>query len=222
MTILLILGLLGSFATGHYLGKRGRAAAVAGVILGFAGVCVRLVFHYYPDIEWRWFPWEAYADVRGAWWLGFSFLILGAGRWLMTNPRNRRAVTGLVAVLGVWGVFTVVAGAVYDPSGLTGAPGRVGNCYQTSDWSCGAAAAATLVSREGVNAAEAEMARFCGSNPWQGTDEFMILRGLRRKLAGTGLRPILIRTDLKGLRSLGRPAMAVVRHTWFVDHWVVV
>ncbi|MFH1024983.1 MAG: hypothetical protein V1809_16505, partial [Planctomycetota bacterium] len=47
-------------------------------------------------------------------------------------------------------------------------------------------------------------------------------RGLRRKLAGTGLRPILIRTDLKGLRSLGRPAMAVVRHTWFVDHWVVV
>src|SRR5206468_5816059 len=68
---------------------------------------------------------------------------------------------------------------------LQGSPGMDGVCRQTSDYSCGAAAASTFLARLGIAADEQEMATRCGTTPWLGTDEFYACRGLREKLAGT-------------------------------------
>jgi ABC-type bacteriocin/lantibiotic exporter with double-glycine peptidase domain len=66
------------------------------------------------------------------------------------------------------------------------------------------------------------MVFLCGTTALTGTDEFGVCRGLWSKLAGTGARVRVVRDDWDGLLRRQLPAMAVVAHSFLVDHWVVV
>ena len=78
---------------------------------------------------------------------------------------------------------------------------RRGVCLQTSDASCSAAAAATLLRERGIDATEAEMARLCLTRG-AGTPMLGLYRGLKLKTAGTAYEVEPFHTDLTGLRSL--------------------
>jgi len=94
-----------------------------------------------------------------------------------------------------------------------GAPPELGNrwtrgvCLQTSDASCSAAAAATLLHAEPyhIESTEQEMARLClthgsGSRA-DGTTMFGLYRGLKLKTAGTPWKPVPFHESLEALQK---------------------
>lgn len=75
-------------------------------------------------------------------------------------------------------------------------------CVQTSEKSCAAACAATLLRLHGIRATEPEMAGLCltrRGTPWQ-----VLYRGLKLKTAGTPWDVAVVYGSFDDLRSLGR------------------
>lgn len=79
-------------------------------------------------------------------------------------------------------------------------------CLQTTNATCGAAAAATLLNSVGIASNESEMTRLCFTT-WRGTPLHGVIGGLARKTEGTPWRVKVMKTDLKSLLQLGRPAI---------------
>lgn len=82
-----------------------------------------------------------------------------------------------------------------------------GTCLQTTNHTCSAACAATLLSRVGIQATEQEMAQLCltreGTN-WQG-----LYRGLKLKTAGTPYDVQVCSGDWKQLQAMSQGPMIV-------------
>ena len=117
--------------------------------------------------------------------------------WSVPGPgKLRRAV-----LLGV--LFIVTGRMLYLP--LMGGAPQCGNtwegdvCLQTTDASCAAAAAATLLRHHGVDTTETEMADLCLTR--RGTLRLGLYRGLRLK-APPGRRVEVIRGDVPTLRGV--------------------
>ena len=75
-----------------------------------------------------------------------------------------------------------------------------GVCRQTSQASCSAAAAATLLRAHGIDATESEMARLCLTRE-AGTTMHGLFRGLKLKTKGTAWDAKAFRSDVNGLRG---------------------
>ncbi len=218
--ILLTLLFLGSFALGVWLGRRTKRTVLVATTACLALILPKVVFRYYPNVEYSLLPVDAYSYLR--WWWGFppAFVALGIGVFQMRTTWRRMFVevfAGLLfAMIGSW----LLENAQSDPSALGGRPDKDKVCMQTSTYSCGAAAACTLLAQIGVDSDEGEMAGLCGTSPGWGTDEFQVARGLNAKLPGR--RAVIERTDWESLVALKAPAMATMKLTFLVDHWVVV
>jgi len=78
---------------------------------------------------------------------------------------------------------------------------REGICIQTSQASCSACSAATLLRYHGIPASEAEMAALCLTRS-RGTRPLGLYRGLKIKTRNTRWRVEAFKTDLEGLRSM--------------------
>jgi hypothetical protein len=221
--LLLFVACLG---VGNWLGQK-REEGRDRLALAAAAVCMillvlRAVFRFHPEWDYALLPSDAYAAVRPWWAFPFACVSLGIGTRRMSTRFSRRGVAVCAGLLLVFVASRLAATAAIDPASLTGRPGADGVCRQTTDYSCGAAAAATLLSRIGLEAGEGEMAEACGTTALTGTDEFGVCRGLRRKLAGTGRLPRVVSSDWDDLHGRPLPAMAVVAFSFLVDHWVVV
>jgi hypothetical protein len=221
-TLLALPGFAAAYAAGFRLARRaGRVpAVVAGV--GTSFIVLRAVLRWLPDLDYALLPFDLYAALRPWWAFPFIFVVLGVGTPRMSTPFARRGLAVFAGILYLYAASRLVATAVIDLAEFRGVPGVEGNCGQTTDYSCGAAAAATMLARLGVPSDEREMVLLCGTTALTGTDEFGVCRGLRNKLVGTGSRVGIVRTDWEGLRRRPLPAMAVVAHSFLVDHWVVV
>ncbi len=79
-------------------------------------------------------------------------------------------------------------------------------CLQTTDATCGAAAAATLLNSVGITSDEQEMTGLCFTT-WQGTSLHGVIGGLAKKIEGTPWRVKVLKTDAQSLKQLGRPAI---------------
>ena len=70
-----------------------------------------------------------------------------------------------------------------------------GTCPQTTEYSCSAAAAVTLLARHGIRTTEARMAGLCLTRAGLGTPSLGLYRGLALAMASSNLRPRLIHFD---------------------------
>lgn len=84
-----------------------------------------------------------------------------------------------------------------------------GVCVQTSQASCSAACATTLLKAHGIEATEAELAVLCLTRKW-GTTRHGVYRGLKIKTAGTPYRVEVFHWDLDELRR--KPPGPVLLH----------
>jgi hypothetical protein len=115
-------------------------------------------------------------------WQTILIFILAALAW--SAMQSRRAVrVMLVAVLLILGYWRAVHPLLAVPPPLANRWRGV-VCMQTSDASCSAAAAATLLRRVGIAASEHEMAELCRTTS-DGTSMHGLYRGLKLKLEGT-------------------------------------
>ena len=85
-----------------------------------------------------------------------------------------------------------------------------GVCLQTSQASCSAAAAATLLKAHGIDTNEAEMARLCLTRP-AGTPMHGLYRGLKLKTKDSPWDVGAFRGDLNSLRGEKGPVILSVR-----------
>ena len=79
-------------------------------------------------------------------------------------------------------------------------------CLQTTDATCGAAAAATLLRSAGIRTTEHEMVDLCFTT-WRGTPLHGVIRGLAKKTEGTPWRVKVMNANAAELARLGRPAI---------------
>jgi hypothetical protein len=78
------------------------------------------------------------------------------------------------------------------PEHLTGVAAADGTCLQSTEYSCSAAAAVTLLAHHGIRTTEAQMAALCLTRAGLGTPCLGLSRGLSLATATSPLRPRLI------------------------------
>lgn len=121
-------------------------------------------------------------------------------------PTGRRAmVLAPLLVVCAYRMFVPLAGRPPDCRGQW----NRGVCLQTSDATCSAAAAATLLAHYQIKATEQEMADLCLTRP-AGTYMHGLYRGLKRKTADAPLRVQTFTGDVDGLRERTKDGPVVI------------
>lgn len=216
----LILFLLG-FGLGLWTGKKSERAATWAVAASLLALVAR---HWLtPARELALFPeGTVYLHLRAWWVIPFAMIPLGVGVLRLSTPFARKGIALFAAGLFLAAARPVALTALFDPREVTGQVGPNGVCIQTTDYTCGAAAAAMLLHAHGVEASEAEMATICGTNALTGTDVYSVAIGLRQQLRGSGREVRVVPADWESLLRRREPALATIRYGVLVDHWVMI
>ena len=128
-------------------------------------IALRILWRLYPASEYALFSFDAYVDIRPWWVFAPAMFATGVGAAKMSTKGARIGV-GMVALL-LW----VVSGQrmfltyMLPPEEMKGTADNYGIVRQTTDYTCGAAAAATVLTKLGVPATEREMAHPKGTEP---------------------------------------------------------
>jgi hypothetical protein len=206
VAIVLSVALLAGVGT-YRLAKRGwRWTAVVLAIACAAGLALNVAYLRHSLWPARVLPFSnvtVLGDPNP--WLAAA--LIGAGAALMPGSAARRSV--LLAPLAVLCLWSSYGGFFLGLPPLEERwSGRV--CRQSSQATCGPAAAATLLAAHGVRSSEAEMAKLCLTSV-DGTSSRGVYRGLKLKTRGTNLRvePFFGKTD--DLCKAGGPVLLFVR-----------
>lgn len=216
----LVLFLLG-FGLGLWTGKKSERAATWAVAASLLALVARQWLT--PARELALFPeGTVYLHLRAWWVIPFAMIPLGVGVLRLSTPFARKGIALFAAGLFLAAARPVALTALFDPREVTGQVGPNGVCIQTTDYTCGAAAAAMLLHAHGVPASEAEMALICRTNAFTGTDVYAVAVGLRQKLAGSDREVRVVGADWAALAARRGPSLATIRFGLLVDHWVMI
>ena len=181
-----------------------------------------LVHNFFSELESQLARFSTYAQIH-AWWPFLpASLSLGVATVKMSSVGGRRLIPVMAAALFLMVEQRLWVLATVDHSLFNGRPDEDGVCIQSTDFTCGPAAASTLLTHIGFQTDEKEMAILSGASPLTGTDLFSLCRGLNEKVFDEGYRVSLVRSNWAALREMKIPALASLRDRALVDHWVVV
>lgn len=97
-----------------------------------------------------------------------------------------------------------------------------GVCMQATDYTCGPAAAVTLLRRHGFPAEEADIALRAKAGFYTGVDAPMLVAAVVEKFGATGVTAdTAMNQTIEQLQQAGE-CLAVVPYDTFTDHWVAV
>lgn len=207
---------------GWRLRHRDKDRAVFLILVCLIPILGRVVLVMFPQLEYQVFTHDQYALLRPWWSVPFAIALFTVASPHMSSQSARRGLIGLSIVLWAFGTDRLLATARFDPETMDGVVQADGVCRQTTDYTCGAAAAATLLHHYGVTTNEREMAELCWTNSLTGTDELCVARGLRRKLEDTSLTPFITTATYEDLVTWNEPVAVTIKYQLLVDHWVVV
>lgn len=139
----------------------------------------RLLWH--NTILASWLPYSNLI-VIGNWFPLFLAALAGIVIEMRHLARLRRG--GVVTVLGGFACFAVFLPLIGDVPRCGEQWTSIGDCQQTTPFTCSAASAATLLQMHGIAASEQEMAELCLTR--RGTSWLGLYRGLKLKTQGTG------------------------------------
>lgn len=182
----LAVALIGALALGLFLLSAWVVRPLPARTLNLVSLLIVTCLFYYIRTLWY--------DVHLANWLPFSSLIV-LGNWLPLLAAMLGGVVWQRTRDCVWrrGLSTVALGGTAGYALLFPMLGyvpkcqdhwdRMGNCLQTTRFTCSPACAATMLKAHGIDATEQEMAELCLTR--QGTSWQGLYRGLKLKTAGT-------------------------------------
>jgi len=171
----------------------------------------------------------------------FSWITAGRVRFIilalavtmgLTTPLSRlprkceRLIIGvlMVVVVGWFSVLPFLVPALIKDklSNLKTIVNTNGICYQTTDYTCGPAAAVTALGKLGLAASEGEIAILSHSSPVAGTLPHNLYTALKNRYGADGLKCQYRHFDsIAQLRNAGI-TLAVVRDAFLSDHCVAV
>ncbi len=194
----------------------------------FALIVLRAFFWCFPRVEYLLSNVYAYTVIQTWWYMAAAFLFLGlATARLKPLPKQALVLVCALALFAV-GMQRIASRALFDAAQCLGKPGIDGICPQTTSFTCGAAAASTLLAHLAIESDEREMALLSWTNDWDGTDRFSLCKALHQKLRRTPYRPRLVVADWATLTQQEFPALVIITLRRFsalglgLDHWVVV
>lgn len=171
----------------------------------------------------------------------FTWFILGAKKWFWLSfaiPMVLCVLSMKVSTSSLGRMLRLLAGAAVIKVGilptigpllarqtmaqLTTTVGSDGVCIQSTPYTCGPAAAVTALKRVGVSATESDLAIAFGTSIFTGTPDDVAAQALRDRYGAHGLV-----VEHRYMNSLDEfrdwpSAMAVIRFSTFVDHFVAV
>jgi hypothetical protein len=190
------------------------------ILVAFSVLIRRPEWTVNPMLSWIWLGRWRLALVAGMVSMIFSTLM---PRLPLARERRALGVLVVVSVLyfSVWPSLAVARSRAYLASLVTRwGPGEI--CMQSTDYTCGPAAAVTALRRLGFEAGEGELAVEAGTSPATGTPADVMAHVLNHRFGGQGLRADLRRfRAVEDLRLAGL-TLVVVKFGWWVDHWLVV
>lgn len=160
---------------------RGVRSAFLALSIGWIVINGLLVYDN-PTIT-RWIPWKNMLALGSLQPFAVAMLLGVAWHELPKNVLRRTFVVLLGAGVCFWQSY----GYLLKPTPQTRARWAGVVCKQTTQATCSAAAAATLLKIHGIDTSEAEMARLCLTTA-AGTTKFGLYRGLAMKTEGAGYR----------------------------------
>lgn len=161
------------------------------------------------------------------------FIILALAATMgLTTPLSRlprkceKLIIGVLmaVVVGWFSVLPFLVPALIkdDLSNLKTIVNSNGICFQTTDYTCGPAAAVTALGKLGLAASEGEIAVLSHSSPVAGTLPACLRTALQNRYGADGLKCQYRRFDsIAQLRNAGI-MLAVVRDAFLLDHCVAV
>lgn len=200
------------------LTQKNRGLAAGGLIVAIFSLILRVAFATFRDIEARAVPWDLYPFVEHFWVVPFGGFILGVAAVHLKRRAAQLAALGAGTAAFAWLGVVAFEMTAAPPKPLTGIVSH-GVCLQTSNFSCGPAAAAMWLDDHDVLTTESEMADLSVTDPWYGTSTVGMLRGLHRKMPGAELRLERIETPPAEARG---PWLVVVELSQLLAHWVVI
>jgi predicted double-glycine peptidase len=97
-----------------------------------------------------------------------------------------------------------------------------GFCLQTTNYTCGPAAAVSALARFGIEAQEGEIAVLAYSSPQMGTADDLLGRAIEKRYGSEGIRCSYRYFDSIEQLKHNCPTIAVIKYSFFVDHYVTV
>jgi hypothetical protein len=161
----------------------------------------------------------------------FVILSLAATMGLITPlsrlPRKceKLIICILMTVVVVWfSVFPFLIPALIRGhlANLTTRVDSNGICFQSTDYTCGPAAAVTALRKLGLSAHEGELAVLSHTSPVAGTLPWCLYTALQNRYGAEGLRCQYRRFDSVGQLKHAGATLVVVRDTLLSDHCVAV
>ncbi|MCC9609719.1 cysteine peptidase family C39 domain-containing protein [Blastopirellula sp. JC732] len=175
------------------------AAVVVLAITGYAW------FLWDNEVMSKWLPFSSLM-VLGNWFpIGAAAMAAVVSNRLKDQGARRALPMGAMLCVGGFSAVYLVLGAAPQCGDLWSADGI---CFQTTQKTCSAACAATLLGQYGLPASEQEMAELCFTR--KGTSWKGIYRGLKLKTAGTDLQVNADKISFEQLAKLDRPVLIQV------------
>ena len=162
-----------------------------------------------------------------------KFAVLGfIATMVLTTPlsrvpqkRNRILICALMVVIVLFNAIWPFIAPMVDRRQLSSLQTNLdknGICLQTTDYTCGPAAAVTALRKLGLSAEEGQVAILSCTSAQAGTPEDMLADGLNRQYAVQGLSAkCRVFHSVAELKPAGS-TLAVIKYGFMVDHWVAV
>ena len=143
----------------------------------------------------------------------------------LTNKYEKLTICILMTVVVGWFSISPFLAPALLKNQLSNLSTRIasnGVCFQTTDYTCGPAAAVTALAKLGLSGQEGEIAVLSHCNPVTGTLPVCLAKALQKRFGSEGLQCQYRRFDsLEQLRNAGT-ALVAVRDTFLSYHCVAV
>jgi predicted double-glycine peptidase len=145
--------------------------------------------------------------VLGNW---YPIFLSALGGVVVAMPQLCLARRGVALVsLAAFSTYAALSPLLGEPPACDNRWSLDGDCMQTTEFTCSAASAATLLSEHGIAASEREMAELCLTR--RGTSWLGLYRGLKLKTEGTPWKVEIVRCTAADLRRYaGEPMILEV------------
>jgi hypothetical protein len=217
---------LAGVALGRWFARRPAPWWFLGYLLPLAIITLIGLAHRFRPLELLApFSWLMAGRTEFAVFALVSTMVLTVPLVKLSRPRERAAV-GVLAILMVAQVsilpFLAPAFIQAKLKSLVTQIDSDGVCRQNTDYTCGPAAAVTLLRRMGWSAEEGELAQFCRTSPAMGTPPDVLASRLQSRFGHEGLK-----TDYRAFHSVREladagPTLALVKFSFLLDHYVAV
>lgn len=200
-----------------------KIAYYAVAILCVIIISIKGIFALNPAIEASLMPVAVYSRIDRTYSF-LAFVIFLATISVLAQPREKKAIYGMlilfscyVVYLPCWRLTTPVCHSFEGTK-------AGGICFQSSPYTCGAAALVNFLKLQKIKATEGEMARLTETIPWKGVSNFQAVAGLNRKLSKANssyIGELQVYGDDE-LDKMKTPCLTAIKYSIFFDHMICV